>query len=135
MKKAMISQPMAGKGEATILAEKDKAVKVLKEKGYEIVNTYFGDDFDKPESLRNIGVQNIPLYFLAQSLAKMSTCDAVYFCKGWEKARGCHVEHEAATNYGLKTFYYNDDDFPKCPNPKGVIKEDLGQTERGDRAF
>ena len=107
MKKAMISQPMAGKTEEEILSEKDKAVEVLKEKGYEVVNTYFGDDFDKPESLRNIGVQNIPLYFLAQSLAKMSTVDAVYFCKGWAKARGCCIEHQAAINYNLEIIYDN----------------------------
>lgn len=120
MKKAMISQPMAGKTEEEILAEKAKAVKVLKEKGYEVVNTYFDDEWTKKDNMEKEGVKHIPLCFLAKSLAKMSTIDAVYFCKGWEKARGCHVEHEAAANYGLKTFYYNDDDFPKCPNPKGA---------------
>jgi hypothetical protein len=120
MKKAMISQPMAGKTEEEILAEKAKAVKVLKEKGYEIVNTYFGDDFDKPESLRNIGVQNIPLYFLAQSLAKMSTCDAVYFCKGWEFARGCLVEYRAAASYGLDIIHYDDECIDKARNLKGA---------------
>lgn len=120
MKKAMISQPMAGKTEEEILAEKAKAVEILKEKGYEVVNTYFADEWTKKENMEKEGVKYIPLCFLAKSLAKMSTVDAVYFCKGWENARGCVVEHEAATNYGLKTFYYNDDDLSKCPNPKGA---------------
>lgn len=44
MLKAMISQPMNGKSDEEILAEKEKAVKILSDKGYEIVNTYFVDD-------------------------------------------------------------------------------------------
>lgn len=50
-------------------------------------------------------VANIPLWFLAKSLQKMSECDLVYFCKGWETARGCIIEHEAARQYGLDVLY------------------------------
>ena len=32
----------------------------------------------------------------------MSECDTVYFCKGWENARGCKIEHEVAKSYGYK---------------------------------
>lgn len=39
---------------------------------------------------------------LAESLKKMKKCHAAYFCKGWEKARGCMLEHAAAVDYGLK---------------------------------
>lgn len=107
MKKAMISQPMAGKTEQEILAEKEKAVKVLNEKGYEVVNTYFADEWTKKENMEKEGVTNIPLCFLAKSLAKMSTVDAVYFCKGWSKARGCRIERQAAINYNIETIYAN----------------------------
>lgn len=31
--------------------------------------------------------------------------EAAYFCKGWEKARGCRIEHEAAKAYGLEIIY------------------------------
>ena len=44
MKKAMLSQPMAGKSEEEIIATRDKAIKALKEKGFEIVNTLFTDE-------------------------------------------------------------------------------------------
>ena len=40
MKKAMLSQPMAGKTNEEIVATREKAIKTLKEKGYEIVNTF-----------------------------------------------------------------------------------------------
>ena len=51
------------------------------------------------------GVVQIPLCFLAKSLENMSLCHAAYFCKGWENARGCRTEHEAAKAYGLETNY------------------------------
>ena len=35
--KAMLSQPMAGKTDAEIIATREKAINALKEKGYEIV--------------------------------------------------------------------------------------------------
>lgn len=39
MMKAMLSQPMAGKSEEEIRATREKAIKALEAKGYEIVNT------------------------------------------------------------------------------------------------
>ena len=44
MKKAMISQPMAGKTEEEIKVTRDKAIKKLNELGYELVNTLFTDE-------------------------------------------------------------------------------------------
>ena len=43
--KAMLSQPMAGKSEEEIKATREKAIAVLEEKGYEIVNTLFTDEW------------------------------------------------------------------------------------------
>lgn len=45
MMKAMLSQPMAGKTDEEIRGTRDKAIKALKEKGYEIVNTLFTDEW------------------------------------------------------------------------------------------
>ena len=38
----------------------------------------------------------------------MSKCDAVLFCQGWENARGCCIEHEAAKKYGVLILYEED---------------------------
>ena len=103
--KAMLSQPMAGKTECEIVEAREQAIKVLEEMGYEVVNTLFTDEWYSPESMKERGVENIPLCFLAKSLENMSKCNAAYFCKGWEKARGCKIEHEAAVAYGLKIIY------------------------------
>ena len=105
MLKAMLSQPMAGKTEEEIVATREKAMAALKEKGYEVVNTLFTDEWYSKEQMQKRGVVHIPLCFLAKSLENMSLCHAAYFCKGWEKARGCKIEHDAAVAYGLDIIY------------------------------
>lgn len=105
MKKAMLSQPMAGKTDEEIVATREKAVAALKAKGYEIVNTLFTDEWYSNDAMKKRDVVQIPLCFLAKSLDKMSMCHAVYFCKGWENARGCRIEHDAAVAYGLEVIY------------------------------
>lgn len=104
MLKAMISQPMAGKSEEEIVSTRDKATEVLKSKSYEIMDTLFTNEwYDK--STDELEVVHIPLYFLSKSLERMSLCNVVYFCKGWENARGCRIEHKAAAAYGLNIIY------------------------------
>ena len=103
--KAMISQPMNGKTDKEIVAVRNKAIADLEVKGYEVVNTLFTDEWYSDESMKERGVVQIPLCFLAKSLENMSLCHAAYFCKGWEKARGCRIEHDAAVAYGLNIFY------------------------------
>ena len=105
MMKAMLSQQMAGKSEEEIKATRKQAIKVLEEKGYEIVNTLFTDEWYSDEHMKERGVVQIPLCFLAKSLEKMSLCHAVYFCKGWEQTRGCRLEHDVAVAYGLTVIY------------------------------
>ena len=108
MKKAMLSQPMAGKTEKEIVETSERAIAALKERGYEIVNTLFTDEWYSNESMKARGVVQIPLCFLAKSLENMSFCHAAYFCAGWENARGCRIEHEAAKAYGLEIIYEED---------------------------
>lgn len=103
--KAMLSQPMAGKSEEEIAEARSRAIAYLESEGYEIVNTLFTDEWYSREKMEERGVVQIPLCFLAKSLENMSLCHAAYFCKGWEKARGCRIEHDAALAYGLNIIY------------------------------
>lgn len=96
---------MNGKTEQEIVETRNKAIKALEAAGYEIVNTLFTDEWYSKEKMEERGVVQIPLCFLAKSLENMSLCHAAYFCKGWEKARGCKIEHDAAVAYGLKILY------------------------------
>lgn len=103
--KAMLSQPMAGLTDEEIIATRERAIADLTSRGYEIVNTLFTDEWYSKEKMEERGVVQIPLCFLAKSLDNMSRCHAAYFCKGWENARGCRIEHEAAKAYGLDIIY------------------------------
>lgn len=103
--KVMLCQPMAGKTEQEIIETRERAITALKENGYDVVNTLFTDEWYSNEAMKARGVVQIPLCFLAKSLENMSLCHAAYFCKGWENARGCRIEHEAAKAYGLEIIY------------------------------
>lgn len=106
-KKVMISQPMAGRTNAETIETRIKWASGLMENGYEVINTFFNPDDERfsKEAMENQGVVNIPLYYLAKSLENMSLCHAACFCKGWENARGCRIEHDAAVAYGLEIIY------------------------------
>ena len=103
--KAMLSQPMAGKTEQEITDTRNRAIAALEARGYEVVNTLFTDEWYSKEKMQERGVVQIPLCFLAKSLENMSLCHAAYFCRGWENARGCRIEHDAAKAYGLELIY------------------------------
>jgi Asp-tRNA(Asn)/Glu-tRNA(Gln) amidotransferase A subunit family amidase len=90
--KAIISQPMKGKTEEQIRAERAEAVKELEAKGYEVVDTVFPD-------FANQG--NIPLKYLAKSIEAIADVDFVFFMAGWEDARGCRIERQCCADYGV----------------------------------
>ena len=105
MQKAMISQPMAGRTDEEIVQTRERAIAFLKGMSYEVVNTLFTDEWYSKEAMEERGVVQVPLCFLAKSLENMSLCHAAFFCKGWENARGCRIEHETAVAYGLTIIY------------------------------
>lgn len=101
MKKVMVSQPMGNISDEIIKETKSRATKSLMKNGYIVVNTLFNEEtLPTPE-----GVTKRPLFCLAKSLEIMAGCDAIYFYDGWEKARGCQIEHDVAEQYGLEIIY------------------------------
>lgn len=104
-KKAMLSQPMANKTEEEIIVTRDRAIKALEGMRYTVVNTLFTDEWYSQEAMTQRGVVHIPLAFFAKSVENMACCDVAYFCKGWESARGCKLEHAVAEAYGVKIIY------------------------------
>lgn len=97
MKTVMISLPMNGRSDDAIKADIERSSEYLKSYGFDtIANTLFEDD---PE------VKHPAVWYLGNALIKMSSCDAVYFMRGWEDARGCQIEHAVAEKYGLEIIY------------------------------
>ena len=95
--KVMISQPMAGKTEAQIIDARKKVTDKLRGWGWEVVDTLFKNDPEKK--------CNVPVYYLGKSIDAISEVDAVLFMNGWEKARGCKIEHEICLQYSILTMY------------------------------
>lgn len=130
-KKAMISQPMNGLTDEEIEKTREKAIRHIDRLGYKVVNTLFKDGWYNNSSMKDRGVVNIPVYYLARSLESMSYCDAVYFCDGWEDARGCRIEHETAEAYGLDIIYAEDEEEPEAPltDEQKTFMEGMNHTE------
>lgn len=105
MKRAMLSQPMAGMTEEEITETRNRAIKILEGMGYEVINTLFTDEWYSAHSMEERGVVNRPMCFFAKSIEHMCMCEVVLFCKGWENTRGCRLEHAVAEAYGVKMIY------------------------------
>ena len=98
MKKLFISQPMRGKSDEEIIKERELAIARVKEtigEDVEVLETFF-DDFKADAK---------PLEYLAKSIEFLAQADIAYFAKGWDKARGCKIEHECAVEYGICCIY------------------------------
>ena len=105
MKKIMISQPMNGLTEDQIVETRNRFLLFAQTNNYDVVNTYFQNEWYSKGSMEERGVVQIPLCFLAKSIENMSLCHIAYFAKGWEQARGCKIEHEVAVQYGMEVIY------------------------------
>ena len=70
MLKAMLSQPMGGKTQEEIVETRERAIRALQERGYEVVNTSFTDEWYGKEAMEARGVVQIPLCFHGQVSGK-----------------------------------------------------------------
>ncbi len=104
MTKIFISQPMNGKTTEEIEEERNYTIDTLrsrfarKNECVEIIDSFFKD---KP-------YESSPLWYLGESIKLMSEADVVFFCNGWQTARGCQIEHDCALEYGIDTMYEED---------------------------
>lgn len=94
MKKLFISQPMKGKSDEDILAERQKAIKSAEAKigeAVEVIDSFF----------QEAPVDAKPLWYIGKSLELLASADIAYFAKGWQDARGCKIENTCAIEYGI----------------------------------
>lgn len=96
--KVMISQPMRNRSNKEILKEREELVKRVEEEGDIVLDTVFD------EAPKNV---DEAVWFLSKSIEFLASADKVIFMKGWEKARGCKIEHQVAVEYGKEIMYCN----------------------------
>lgn len=92
-----ISQPMRNKTDEEILEEREHAIKRVRELlgDVEVIGSFFTD----------VPTDTSPLWFLGKSIELLATADVVYFCNGWDTARGCRIEQMCAVEYGINRIY------------------------------
>ena len=95
--KLFISQPMRGKTNEEILAERELAIKKaayhmeVPVEEIDVIDSFFED----------APVDAKPLWYLGKAIELLSTADVAYFANGWEEARGCQIENTCAIEYGI----------------------------------
>lgn len=92
--KMMISQPMRGKTNEQIRAERAELILKLEAEGYEVIDTVL-----------DISENKSPLFYLSKSIELLDKADAVVFMSGWQQARGCRIEEICAKEYGKFLMY------------------------------
>lgn len=97
----MISQPMKGLSRDVIIENRKRVVNKLQENGHVVIDTVF-DINDAPNNC------NMPIWCLGRSLQALSKVDAVVFMNGWDKARGCKIEHLICEQYGMPFYEENE---------------------------
>ncbi len=101
--KAMICYPLTKDPSSEVWGNLLDASIYLEEKGVDTEEMYSSIPCD--EELREQDVKNAGPYILAKKLERMSKCDFVYCCNGWEQFRSSRMLHEIAKAYGLKIEY------------------------------
>lgn len=113
--RVMISLPMNGRTQGSIDEQYYTAAQKLTAAGHEVACTLHLDALvSRSEAFEN-GVKKFNLFCLGEALEVMSTCDAVYFCDGWQRARGCQLEYLAAGWYGLSILFESDNNAEILP--------------------
>lgn len=91
--KVFISQPMDGKSDRMIREERQLVVEACEKNGLEVIDSVF--DMGPGSAIK----------YLAKSIELMDDADRVVMMRGWEKSRGCRIEHEVAIAYGREVVY------------------------------
>lgn len=97
MKKIFISQPMRGKSDEEILAERENVIAAVK--------TTIDDEVVVLDTFITDHRTRTPLQCLAKSIEMLSDADIAIFIGGWEHTRGCQIEHKCCVDYGIDVIY------------------------------
>lgn len=105
-KYAVISQPMRNIDPDKVTLQREKAEAAVRAAGYEPIDTVYKNDFTYDVDSDN--VVNPALWHMGLALARLSRAHVIYMCDGWDTARGCRMEHQAAIDFGVNIMYETD---------------------------
>ena len=99
MEKLFISQPMHGKTDEEIMAERTKAIQRVEKivgEPVAVIDSFF----------EKAPVNAKPLWYLGKSLELLSDADIAYFAPGWKETIGCWVEYICAIQCDIHCIEY-----------------------------
>lgn len=106
--RVFISQPMTGRLLDEVKKERENVITIMHrfDTGLRTVgdSVEVVDSFDEKAFIE----QRNPLECMSDCIRIMSTCNVVVFVPGWEKSRGCRIEHQCATEYRISTIMLKD---------------------------
>lgn len=92
-----ISQRMGNREEDEILQERESIMeyvrKLYPDAECKEIKSYFPASIDS---------KNEPLKMLGMSIEMLAEADIAIFAEGWVCARGCKIEYECASQYGIR---------------------------------
>lgn len=106
--RVFISQPMTGRSLDEVKKERENVITIMHR--FDTVLRTVGDSVDVVDSFDEkafIEHRN-PLECMSECIRIMSTCNVVVFVPGWEKHRGCRIEHQCPTEYRISTIMLKD---------------------------
>jgi hypothetical protein len=104
MTKVFISVGMSGRNTVDVVRDINRAINHLCN---DIMNEDFDPIFDRDMIVTNFDCvppagSNQRLWCLGEAIKKLGECDICYFVKGWQKHKGCVIEHNICELYGIK---------------------------------
>lgn len=99
--KIFISQPMSGRTESEISAERDWITNLMNQIGNGLSDRGIAVEIIESFERKYLNSGVNPLIPLSCCIQKLSEADIVVFAPGWKKSRGCRVEHTCAKEYGI----------------------------------
>lgn len=112
--KVMISQPMNGVPDFEVRGTQNYLKEEFSKYNIEVVDSFLTEVPDSE-------IKNPRLFYLGRTIQNfLSDVDAVYFCTGWERAKGCRIERDICEEYNIPIL--DDSFFKKCYCANDAVK-------------
>ena len=94
-----ISIPISGHNLTTQQRKALEIAEKLRQLGHEPVST-----LPPPEAPSGLSEKEEYAYYIGEDMKKLLLCDAVFLCDGWNRSKGCRLEVQAASLYGMRLY-------------------------------
>lgn len=85
-----------------------EAIHKLEGAGHRVAYTWFGSEWWSEKSMRDRGVAQVELCYLAKAIEEMSKCEGAYFCEGFDSDENCNLLYQLAQKFNMKIWRANE---------------------------